>query len=101
MAQLTQDIQQYGTNISASPITLTGSVFAVGNTTVFVLNSSGSFLSWQNGRSAFLNTLSAIPSYAAFQIRPGGSITTNDSIFSFGTTIPTGGSNAFSSGFGA
>lgn len=103
MATLTTNVQQYGTNITASPVTLTGSVFAVGTTTIFVLNSSGSFISWQNGRSAFLNTLSAIPAFTAFQIRPGGNISTNDAVFSFGTAISGSGTsnNAFSSGFGA
>lgn len=101
MANLLQNIQQYGTNITANPIILAGSVFAVGTTTIFVLNGSGSFISWQNGRSSFLNTLSSIPPYTAFQVRPGGNITTNDDLLSFGTTIATSSGNAFSSGFGA
>lgn len=91
MGTLSQGVQQYGTNLQSSPLTLSGSVFAVGTTTVFILDSSGSYKSWQNGRSSFLNTISAIPSYAAFQILPGGAITTNDSQLSFGTTISAGG----------
>lgn len=91
MAVLTQSVQQYGVYLGSSPFTLAGSVFATGSTTIFVLNASGSFLSWQNGRSSFLNTLSAIPAFTAFQILPGGAITTNDAVFSFGTTIATGG----------
>lgn len=90
MAALTSGIQKYGTNITASPVTLEGSPFAVGDTTIFVLNPSGSFISWQNGRSAFLNTLSAIPAYTAFQVRPGGGLTTDDTVFSFGTAISSG-----------
>lgn len=90
MANLTNGIQQYGTNITASPVILTGSPFAVGDTTIFVLNSSGSFISWQNGRANFLNTINAIPAFTAFQVRPGGSITTNDAQLSFGTTISGG-----------
>lgn len=104
MANLSANVQQYGTNITGSPFSLSESVFAVGTTTVFVLNNSGSFISWQNDRAAFLNTLTAIPAFTAFQVRPGGSITTNDSILSFGTLIPTGsgtGLTGFNSGFGA
>lgn len=104
MANLTANVQQYGTNITGSPIVLDGSVFAVGVTTIFVLNSSGSFISWQNGRSNFLNTLTAIPPYTAFQIKPSANIITNDNVLSFGTLIPTGsgtGLSGFNSGFGA
>lgn len=94
MANLTQGVQQYGTNIQSSALTLAGSVFAVGATTVFVLDSSGSYKSWQNGRSSFLNTTSTIPAYTAFQILPGASIVTDDTKLSFGTAIASGGGSS-------
>lgn len=102
MANLSQGVQQYGTNLQSTPLTLTGSAFAVANTTTFILDSTGAYKSWQNGRSSFLNTISAIPAYTAFQILPGGSITTDDTKLSFGTIIPSGGGGgtAFSSAFG-
>jgi hypothetical protein len=94
MATLSQGIQRYGTNLQSTALTLTGSIFAVGVTTVFVLDSSGSYKSWQNGRSSFLNTTSSIPAYTAFQIIPGASITTDDAKLSFGTVISGGGTSS-------
>lgn len=84
---LSQGIQRYGTHIGATPLTLSGSAFAVGSTTVFNLNSTGNLLSWQNGRASFLNTMTAIPAYTAFQILPGAAITSPDSLFSFGSAF--------------
>lgn len=84
---LTQNVQRYGANITNAAIALAGSPFAAGNTTVFVLNTSGSYQSWQNGRASFLNTISSIPAYSAFQVLPGAAITTQDSQVSFGSAF--------------
>jgi hypothetical protein len=92
MANLSLGVQQYGTNIQSFPLVLSGSIFAVGNTTIFVLDAFGSYKSWQNGRSSFLNTISSIPAYTAFLVLPGGNIATDDSKLSFGTVISTGSS---------
>lgn len=96
MATLAAGVQRLGTNYLSTAFACTGSVFAVGTTIVFVRDSSGTLRSWQNGRSAFLNTLPGtnkdeVSAYTAFQILPSASITTDDNRFSFGTAIVSGG----------
>lgn len=111
MGSLTSGVQRFGTNITASSFVCTGSIFDVAATTIIILDNTGGFKSWKQGRASFLNNLPGtnkdeIPAYTAFLVLPGSSITTDDTKFSFGTVIPTGSGsetsgNAFSSGFGA
>jgi hypothetical protein len=96
MATLTANAQRLGTNYKNAAFVSTGSVFAVGTTTVFIREANGTLRSWQNGRASFLNTLPGtnkdeIPAYTAFQVLPSQEIITDDSLLSFGTTIATGG----------
>lgn len=109
MANLSNGVQQYGTNYLSTPFVLTSSVFDVSGTTIFILDSGGSYKSWKQGRAVFLNNLPGtnkdqIPPYTAFQVLPGANITSDDTKLSFGTTIVSNssgtGSSAFSSAFG-
>ena len=102
MATLSAGIQQYGTNIKNTNFVLTGSPLDTSGTTVFVLDSSGGYRSWKQGRASFLNNLSGtnkdeIPAYAAFQVLPGASITTDDTKLSFGTSFSGGGGTSLNS----
>lgn len=92
MANLTSGVQRFGTNITASSFVCIGSIFDVSGTAIVILDNTGGFKSWKQGRASFLNNLTGtnkdeIPAYTAFLILPGSNITTNDATLSFSTAI--------------
>lgn len=97
MANLVAGVPRIGTYLGSTPFTCTGSIFAVGTTKIATLTSSGSPIGWRNGTT--FNNLPGtnkdqIPPYAAIIVSPTAAITTDDSVFSFGTPIASGGTTA-------
>lgn len=92
MANLAAGVQRIGTYLGTTPFICTGSVFAVGTTKVSTINASGNPRAWRNGTT--FNNLGGsgkdeIAPYSAIIVNPTSAITTNDSLFSFGTPINT------------
>jgi hypothetical protein len=93
MANLVAGVQRIGTYLGTTSFICTGSVFAVGTTKVSTINSSGSPIAWRNGTT--FNNLGGtgkdeISPGAAIIVNPTSNISTDDSLFAFGTPISVG-----------